>query len=220
MIRVAVVDDQELLRAGLVMLLESADDIEVVGQAGDGRAAIAIAGTARPDVMLMDIRMPGLDGIDATRSITAAPGGARVIMLTTFDEDELVYRALHAGASGFLLKETRPAELLDAIRVVAGGEALLSPKVTKRLIARFTAETTPPSPSRPVPALTGLTERERDVLAAVAGGLANQEIAARLHIGYGTVKTHVSHLLTKLGCRERAQLVMIAYETGLVRRRP
>jgi DNA-binding NarL/FixJ family response regulator len=210
-IRVAVVDDQDLVRAGFVLLLRSAGDIEVVGEARDGLEAIALCRRTAPDVVLMDVRMPHLDGLSASRTILADPAcqGPRVVVLTTFDDDDLVLEALRAGASGFLLKETRPAQLLEAIEVVAAGEALLHPRITRRLIERFAS----------LPAARasddGLTERERDVLLAVAQGLSNQEIAERLHLGYGTVKTHVSHLLTKLGCRDRAQLVMHAYETGV-----
>jgi DNA-binding NarL/FixJ family response regulator len=211
MIRVAVVDDQELVRSAFVLLLRSQPGVEVVGEAGDGRAAVALARSARPDVMLMDVRMPGMDGLEATRQIVADDRcrGTRVLVLTTFDDDDLVHEALRAGASGFLLKDVRPQHLLDAIQVVADGEALLAPTVTRRLIELFVALPA----HRPVH--PGVTDRERDVLRAVARGLANQEIAAELHLGYGTVKTHVSSLLLKLGCRDRAQLVMYAYETGL-----
>ncbi len=211
MIRVAVVDDQELVRSGFVLLLRSAAGIEVVGEAGDGLEAIALCRRTSPDVVLMDVRMPHLDGLSATRTILADPACAatRVVVLTTFDEDELVLEALRSGASGFLLKDTRPAQLLEAIEVVAAGEALLHPRVTRRLIERLAAL---PAPRRTPD--DGLTDREHDVLLAVAQGLSNHEIAARLHLGYGTVKTHVSHLLTKLDCRDRAQLVMYAYETG------
>lgn len=211
MIRVAVVDDQDLVRAGFVLLLRSADGVEVVGEASDGLEAIALCRRTAPDVVLMDVRMPHLDGLSATRTILGDPAcaGTRVVVLTTFDEDELVMEALRSGASGFLLKDTRPDQLLEAIDVVAGGEALLHPRVTRRLIERLATMSVP----RRAPD-DGLTDRERDVLTAVAQGLSNQEIAARLHLGYGTVKTHVSHLLTKLACRDRAQLVMYAYESG------
>jgi DNA-binding NarL/FixJ family response regulator len=211
MIRVAVVDDQELVRSAFVLLLRSHPALEVVGEAGDGRAAVALARSARPDVMLMDVRMPGMDGLAATRQIVADSrcGGTRVLVLTTYDDDDLVHEALRAGASGFLLKDVRPEHLLDAIEVVAGGEALLAPTVTRRLIELFAALPAP----RPVN--PGVTERERDVLRAVAQGLTNREIAEALHVGYGTVKTHVSSLLLKLSCRDRAQLVMYAYETGV-----
>ena len=213
MIRVAVVDDQELVRSGFVVLLSSSSEIEVVGEAGDGAEAWELCRRTAPDVVLMDVRMPRMDGLEATRRILADPrcAGTRVLVLTTFDDDELVHEALRAGASGFLLKDTRPTLLLDAIAVVASGDALLAPSITRRLIAQFAAL---PSPTAP-PADDGLTGREREVLVAVARGLSNQQIAESLHMGYGTVKTHVSHLLTKLGCRDRAQLVMHAYESGL-----
>ncbi|WP_432879733.1 response regulator [Kribbella sp. CA-245084] len=213
MIRVAVVDDQDLVRAGFVLLLRSAGEIEVVGEARDGLEAIALCRRTAPDVVLMDVRMPHLDGLSASRTILADPAcqGTRVVVLTTFDDDDLVLEALRSGASGFLLKETRPAQLLEAIEVVAAGEALLHPRITRRLIERFAAL----PEARSAADDDGLTERERDVLLAVAQGLSNQEIAGRLHLGYGTVKTHVSHLLTKLGCRDRAQLVMYAYESGI-----
>ena len=213
MIRVAVVDDQELVRSGFVVLLASSSEIEVVGEAGDGAEAWELCRRTAPDVVLMDVRMPRMDGLEATRRILADPrcAGTRVLVLTTFDDDELVHEALRAGASGFLLKDTRPTLLLDAIAVVASGDALLAPSITRRLIAQFAAL---PSPTAP-PADDGLTGREREVLVAVARGLSNQQIAESLHMGYGTVKTHVSHLLTKLGCRDRAQLVMHAYESGL-----
>ena len=214
MIRVAVVDDQDLVRSGFVVLLNSDPGIEVVGEASDGVDAVSLCHRTVPDVVLMDVRMPRMDGLEATRRILADPACAatRVLILTTFDEDELVVEALRAGASGFLLKDTRPAQLLEAIGVVASGDALLAPRVTKRLIERFAA--LPAAADRP--ADDGLTDREREVLVTVAQGLSNQEIAERLHMGYGTVKTHVSHLLTKLQSRDRAQLVMVAYESGLV----
>ena len=213
MIRVAVVDDQELVRSGFAVLLRSSADIEVVGEAGDGQRAWELCRRTAPDVVLMDIRMPVMDGLEATRRIMSDPQCAttHVLVLTTFDQDELVHEALRAGASGFLLKDTRPTQLLEAIDVVAGGDALLAPSVTRRLIEQFAA-----LPGKaPDPGDDGLTDREREVLVAVSQGLANQEIAELLHMGYGTVKTHVSHLLTKLGCRDRAQLVMHAYESGL-----
>ena len=213
MTRVAVVDDQDLVRAGFVLLLRSSPGVEVVGEARDGLAGITLCRRTAPDVVLMDVRMPHLDGLAATRAILADPACARtrVLVLTTFDDDELVLEALRSGASGFLLKETRPEQLLEAIGVVAGGEALLHPRVTRRLIERLAAL---PTDRGPV-ADDGLTDREREVLLAVARGLSNSEIATQLHLGYGTVKTHVSHLLTKLGMRDRAQLVMHAYESGL-----
>ncbi len=215
MIRVAVVDDQELVRSGFVVLLRASPGIEVVGEAGDGIEAVALCRRTSPDVVLMDVRMPRMDGLEATRAILADPSAAttRVLVLTTFDDDELVLEALRSGASGFLLKDTRPTQLLEAIEVVAAGEALLHPRVTRRLIERFAALPAERSPRAAQD--DGLTGREREVLVEVARGLSNQEIGERLHLGYGTVKTHVSHLLTKLECRDRAQLVMHAYESGL-----
>ena len=215
MIRVAVVDDQELVRSGFVVLLRASPGIEVVGEAADGVEAVELARRTSPDVVLMGVRMPRMDGLEATRAILADPSAAttRVLVLTTFDDDELVLEALRSGASGFLLKDTRPTQLLEAIEVVAAGEALLHPRITRRLIERFAALPAERSP-RAVQD-DGLTGREREVLAEVARGLSNQEIGERLHLGYGTVKTHVSHLLTKLDCRDRAQLVMHAYESGL-----
>jgi DNA-binding NarL/FixJ family response regulator len=213
-ISVAVVDDQELVRSGFVVLLRSSADVEVVGEAGDGRAAVELVSRTQPDVVLMDVRMPEMDGLEATRRILADPrcSGTRVLILTTFDEDELVLEALRAGASGFILKDTRPQDLLDAIEVVAGGEALLAPRVTRGLIERLVDLPAAGTTSAPD---DGLTDRELDVLRSVARGLSNQEIAAELHLSYGTVKTHVSHLLTKLDSRDRAQLVVYAYECGL-----
>ena len=213
MIRVALVDDQDLVRAGFSMLLRSADGIEVVGEARNGLEAVTLCRTSAPDVVLMDVRMPHMDGLAATSTILADPACAatRILVLTTFDEDEVVLEALRSGASGFLLKDTRPDQLLEAIEVVAAGEALLHPRVTRRLIERFAALPTERDPGHD----DGLTDREREVLLAVSQGLSNHEIAAQLHLGYGTVKTHVSHLLTKLGFRDRAQLVMHAYESGL-----
>jgi DNA-binding NarL/FixJ family response regulator len=212
-IRVVVVDDQDLVRAGFVLLLRSSPGVEVVGEARDGLEAVAVCRRTAPDVVLMDVRMPHLDGLAATRTIVADPACAetRVLVLTTFDDEDLVLEALRSGASGFLLKETRPDQLLEAIEVVAGGEALLHPRVTRRLIERFAALPA----GRAATHDDGLTDRERVVLLAVAQGLSNSEIAGRLHLGYGTVKTHVSHLLGKLDLRDRAQLVMYAYESGL-----
>ena len=215
-IRVAVADDQPLLRGGFGALVAHAADLEPAGEAANGEEAVDLARRERPDVLLMDIRMPILDGIEATRRITADPSCAdvRVVILTTFDLDEYVYGALRAGASGFLLKDAPPEDLLAAVRVVAGGDALLAPSVTRRFIERFAAL---PDPSRTDPAALGsITEREREVLALVARGLSNAEIADRIHVSPATAKTHVGHLLTKLDARDRAQLVMIAYETGLV----
>jgi DNA-binding NarL/FixJ family response regulator len=222
-IRVAVADDQALVRSGFVVLLASADDIEVVGEAADGAEAVALVERDRPDVVLMDIRMPEVDGIEATRRIVASPAtaGTRVLILTTFDLDEYVFEALRAGASGFMLKDTLPVDLLAAIRVVAAGEALLAPKITRRLIEQFTAggdadvTAIAPTPT-PHPGITDLTDREREILLAVAGGLSNAEIAETMFISHATAKTHVSRLLTKLDARDRAQLVMIAYESGVV----
>ena len=217
MIRTVIADDQPLARAGLKAMLAHAPDVVVVGEAGDGRAAVALARTERPDVVLMDVRMPALDGIEATRQITSGPGtdGVRVLILTTFDLDESVYAALRAGASGFLLKDVPPERLFDAIRVVAAGEALIAPGVTRRLIAAFTRNE--PASMAVGPDLLSLTEREREVLVLVGTGLSNDEIAARLVISMATVKTHVHRLLSKLGARDRAQLVVLAYEGGLVR---
>jgi DNA-binding NarL/FixJ family response regulator len=216
-IRVLLADDQTLVRSGFRALLERAEDIEVVGEAADGAGAVDLARAERPDVILMDIRMPGIDGLEATRRITADENlaGVRVIMLTTFELDEYVFEALHAGASGFLLKDVEPDELRDAVRVVARGEALLSPSVTRRLIREFVAQ---PGRHRPPPdRLDALTERAREVLALVAQGLSNQEIAERLVISPATAKTHVSRTMMKLHAHDRAQLVVLAYETGLVR---
>jgi len=215
-IRVVVADDQALVRAGFCVLVDSAADLQVVGEAGDGVEAVELARRERPDVVLMDIRMPTMDGLEATRRITALDeaAGVRILMLTTFHLDEYVYQALRAGASGFLLKDTPPADLLAAIRVVAAGDALLAPRVTRRLIEEFARR---PEPALGTPgALAVLTDREREVLALVARGLSNTEIAEQLVVSPATSKTHVSRILTKLGARDRAQLVMLAYETGLV----
>jgi len=216
-IRVGVVDDQALVRSGFAVLLRSADGIDVVGEGSDGREAVELARRTRPDVMLMDIRMPEMDGLEATRRITSddATASTRVLILTTFDLDEYVFEALRAGASGFLLKDTLPDELLAAVRVVAGGEALLAPKVTRRLIEQFVQQR-PAAAGAPHPGLALLTEREREVLGAVARGLSNAEIADELFMSHSTAKTHVGRLLTKLDARDRAQLVMLAYEAGVV----
>ncbi len=209
-------DDQALLRGSFHVLVDTAPDLMAVGEAGTGAEAVELARRERPDVVLMDVRMPQMDGIEATRRICGSPetAGVRVLMLTTFDLDEYVYAALRAGASGFLLKDTPPGELLAAIRVIAVGEALLAPTVTRRLIAQFTRR---PEPLRPLAReLDGVTDREREVLALIARGLSNSEIAEHLHVSLATVKTHVGHLLAKLQARDRAQLVIVAYETGLV----
>lgn len=216
MIRVAVVDDQALVRSGFTALLASAEDIEVVGEADNGAAAVALAVEHRPDVVLMDVRMPHMDGLEATRRIAADESltEVRVVILTTFDLDEYVHEALRAGACGFLLKDTLPDELLHAVRVVASGEALISPRITRRLIEEFARR--PASGTAAVPGMQLLTERELEVLTLVAGGLSNAEIAAHLMVSHATVKTHVSRLLMKLQARDRAQLVMLAYESGVV----
>ena len=215
MIRVLLVDDQALVRAGFRVLIESADDIEVAGEAGNGEEAVAMARRLKPDVVLMDIRMPGVDGLEATRQVVKEPGlgSTRVLILTTFEADEYVFDALRGGASGFLLKDVEPAELLHAIRVVAAGEALLSPSVTQRLIAEFATVARRPAPRAE---LQDLTEREREVLVAVAGGRSNDEIANALFLSPATVKTHVSRIMSKLDAHDRAQLVVIAYESALV----
>jgi DNA-binding NarL/FixJ family response regulator len=214
-IGVVVADDQALVRGGLRVLVDSAPDMTVLGEAADGGEAVAMAEHVRPDVILMDVRMPVMDGLEATRQITASTvtSAVRIVVITTFDVDEYVYAALRAGASGFLLKDAPPDELLAAIRVVAGGEALLAPSVTRRLIEQFVSR---PEPHiRPQEALAELTAREREVLAQVAKGRSNAEIAGELLMSPATAKTHVSRLLTKLDARDRAQLVVIAYETGL-----
>jgi len=236
MIRVLLADDQALIRAGFRVLLEAAEDIEVIGEAVNGEQAVELARAELPDVILMDIRMPGTDGLAATSQIAAAEAlaGVKVVILTTFETDEYVYQALRAGASGFLVKDAEPEELIRAVRVVHKGEALLSPSVTRRLIASL-AKRAPGMPAAgrdpvapfpaigaqgkgPLPAsdLARLTEREREVLALVAQGLSNEEIAARLYLSPLTTKTHVSHIMTELAARDRAQLVVIAYESGLV----
>ncbi|MGW3176566.1 response regulator [Streptomyces sp. NPDC001153] len=214
MIRVLLADDQTLVRAAFAMLVESAPDMEVVGQAGTGGAAVDLARAERADVVLMDIRMPGLDGIEATRLIAADEdlAGVRVLVLTTYDTDEHVVEALRAGASGFLVKDTRPADLLDAIRTVAAGEALLSPGPTARLIERFLRSPSAPATGGP----ECLSDREREVLTLVARGLNNAEIAEVLGLSPLTAKTHVSRIMGKLGARDRAQLVIVGYESGLV----
>lgn len=214
-IGVVVADDQALIRGGLRVLVDSAPDLTVLGEAGDGADAVSIVQSTKPDVVLMDIRMPVMDGIEATKRITGSPttGDVRIIVITTFDLDEYVFAALRAGASGFLLKDTPPDDLLSAIRLVAGGEALLAPSVTRRLIEHFARRPEPRAPSGD--ALQSLTSREREVLGLVAQGLSNAEIATQLLMSPATAKTHVSRLLSKLHARDRAQLVVIAYETGL-----
>ena len=214
MIRVLIVDDQVLVRGGFRMILEAQKDIEVVAEAGDGREALARARELAPDVVLMDIRMPELDGLEATRRLLGRDGGPRVLILTTFDADEYVYEAMKAGASGFLLKDVRPEQLAEAVRVVASGEALLAPAITRRLIEQFVHR---PRPGSQKPAeLAELTERELEVLKLVARGLSNAEIAASLSVSEATVKTHVTHILVKLGLRDRVQAVVLAYESGLI----
>jgi DNA-binding NarL/FixJ family response regulator len=215
MTSVLVVDDQALVRAGFSFLVDASPDLKVVGEAADGRDAVAIARETHPDVVLMDIRMPHLDGIEATRKILSDPGAGRtrVLILTTFDLDEYVYAALRAGASGFLLKDSPPEDLLDAIRVIAAGNALLAPSVTRTLIEEFAKQVAPSVVDGRI--LELITPREREVLCCIARGRSNSEIAEELHMSAATAKTHVSRLLSKLGARDRAQLVVIAYETGL-----
>jgi DNA-binding NarL/FixJ family response regulator len=213
-IGVLIADDQALVRAGFRVLIESEPDIDVIGEAENGADAVSLAQEARPDVILMDVRMPELDGIEATRRIARLESAPRVLVLTTFDLDEYVFDALRAGASGFMLKDRPPEELVAAIRVLAAGEALLSPSVTRRLIAHFVRQ---PDERRPPPALDELTAREREVFTLVAKGLSNAEIAGRLHMSPPTAKTHVSRILMKLQARDRAQLVVLAYETGLAK---
>jgi DNA-binding NarL/FixJ family response regulator len=213
-VRVVIADDQGMVRSGFTTLLNSEPDIEVIGEAVNGQEAITRAIQLRPDVILMDVRMPVMDGLQATRQITAMDGAPRVLVLTTFDLDDYVYQALRWGASGFLLKDASARELAEAVRVVAAGDALLSPSVTRRLIAEFARMGAPRGPSRKT--LKDLTERETEVLALVAQGLSNAEIAGRLVLAEQTVKTHVSRILMKLGLRDRTQAVVLAYETGLV----
>jgi DNA-binding NarL/FixJ family response regulator len=217
MIRVVLADDQPLVRAGFAMILGAESDVAVVGEADDGAAALDLVRSLRPDVVLMDIRMPVLDGLAATREIAAdaALADVRVLVVTTFELDEYVFEALRAGASGFLVKHTQPADLVRAVREVAKGDALLSPSVTRRLIAEFTAR--PSRPELTPPTMAVLTEREREVVALVAQGLTNEEIAAELVLSPATARTHVSRAMGKLGARDRAQLVVFAYQSGLVR---
>ena len=213
-IRVLLCDDQALVRSGFRMVLEAREDLRVIGEADDGIQAVALAGHAKPDVILMDIRMPNMDGVEATRRIVAAGCPARILILTTYDADEYVFEALRAGASGFVLKDIRPVELVEAIRVLARGEALLAPTVTRRLLDRF-AHTLPAAGAVADPAVASLTERETEVLALLATGLSNLELAERLFLTEATVKTHVSSILRKLGLRDRVQAVIFGYESGL-----
>ena len=221
-LRVVVADDQALVRAGFCGIVAATDGFAVVGEAGTGAEAVEVTRRQRPDVVLMDVRMPVLDGIEATSQITSSAGThtTRVLILTTFDLDEYVFAALHAGASGFLLKSTEPAQLLTAIRVIADGDSLLAPSVTRRLVQEFTGRTPSPRPApparAPAGALAAITTREREVLELIATGLSNSEIAARLCISEATAKTHVGHLLTKLSARDRVHLVILAYQTGVV----
>jgi DNA-binding NarL/FixJ family response regulator len=213
-IRVLIADDQALVRDGFGMILDAQPDIDVVAEAADGREAIERARELRPDVVLMDIRMPEVDGIEATRRLCAEPGGPRILMLTTFDQNEYVYEAMKAGASGFLLKDVRREELVNAVRVVAAGDALLAPALTRRLIEDFVRR--PPPGSAPAGPLAELTDRESEVLRLVARGLSNAEIAGALVVSDATVKTHVARILSKLGLRDRIQAVVLAYESGFV----
>jgi DNA-binding NarL/FixJ family response regulator len=212
-VRVVLADDQPLVRAGLRVVIADTPDLDVAGEAATGAQAVQLARELRPDVVVMDIRMPGMDGIEATGMITADHGTARVVVLTTFDDDDYVYAALRAGASGFLVKDMALKEILAAIRVVAAGDALIAPGVTRRLIAQFAGRPEPPAPRRQI---GGITEREREVLTLVGRGLSNAEIAASLFITAGTAKAHVARLLAKLGARDRVQLVIAAYDAGLV----
>lgn len=216
-IRVLLVDDQALLRLGFRMVLEAQDDISIVGEAEDGAGAIAMANSLRPDVVLMDVRMPGIDGIDATESIVQAGLGTKVLILTTFDMDEYVYAGLRAGASGFLLKDVLPAELISALRAVAAGDAVIAPSATRRLLVACTSMLpTPQRGQQREQILQALTEREREVFPMVAAALTNREISLRLHVSESTVKVHVSRILAKLQLRDRVQIVVLAYESGLV----
>jgi DNA-binding NarL/FixJ family response regulator len=214
-VRVVLADDQQLIRTALRMVIADIEDVEVVGEAADGEEAVTRTEELRPDVVVMDIRMPGVDGIEATRRITAGPGESRIVVLTTFDDDDHVYGALRAGASGFLVKDMALDDIIGAIRVVAAGDALIAPSVTRRLIQDFTSARSS-EPARPRRDLTAITDREREVLTLVGTGLSNAEIAERLFISVATAKTYLTRLLSKLDARDRVQLVIIAYEAGLV----
>jgi DNA-binding NarL/FixJ family response regulator len=216
MIKILLCDDQALVRTGFRMILEARDDLEVVGEAEDGHQAVELSRSLLPDVILMDVRMPHLDGVQATEKLVAEGTAARIIILTTYDLDEYVYEAIRVGANGFLLKDVQPAQLVEAIRVVASGDALLAPSVTRRLLDRF-AEVLPVPAGKTLPGMTELTEREREVLKLLASGLSNAELAERLFLSEATIKSHVSSLLRKLHLRDRVQAVILAYETGLVR---
>jgi DNA-binding NarL/FixJ family response regulator len=216
-IRVVIADDQMLVRGGFRMILDARDDLEVVGEAGDGEEAVRVVTRLAPDVVLMDVRMPGVNGLEATRRLVDSGSGSRIVILTTFDVDEYVFTALRAGASGFMLKDVRPDELVEGVRIVARGDALLAPTVTRRLLDRFVDALPNPDETPPSPGL--LTEREMEVLALMARALSNVEIAERLHVSEPTVKTHVSSVLRKLGLRDRVQAVVYAYDIGLVRPR-
>jgi DNA-binding NarL/FixJ family response regulator len=217
-IRVVLCDDQALVRSGFRMILEARPDLEVVGEADDGLQAVEVVGSVEPDVVLMDVRMPNLDGVEATRRLVSSGSRAKVIVLTTYDLDEYVYDAIRAGASGFLLKDVQPAQLVDAVRVVAAGDALLSPSITRRLLDRFARSL--PDRNPPPASLASLTDREVEVLRLLASGLSNAELAERLVVSEATVKSHVSNVLHKLGLRDRVQAVILAYEAGLVRPSP
>ena len=218
-VRVLVADDQPLVRSGFQMILDQRSDLELVGEAADGAQAIELAIELDPDVILMDVRMPNLDGVEATHRLVEGGAGARILILTTYDLDQYVHQAIRAGASGFLLKDVQPAQLVEAIRVVAAGDALLAPSVTRRLLERFATLPDPDRDSGPPPALQALTERELEVLRLLASGRSNAELAERLFLSEATVKTHVSSILRKLGLRDRVQAVILAYDAGLVRPR-
>jgi DNA-binding NarL/FixJ family response regulator len=215
-IRVVLADDQPLVRAALQMVITDAPDLEVVGEANNGAEAVELTDALNPDVVVMDIRMPGMDGIEATQRITAGPSMAQIVVLTTFDDDEYVYSALRAGASGFLVKDMALDEILSAVRVVAAGDALIAPSITRRLIKEFAGGSSGAAPAAPRRTLSGITAREREVLTLVSRGLSNAEVAEHMVISVATAKTYVSRLLTKLDARDRVQLVIIAYEAGLV----